>query len=58
MGRTVQLFVATSSVVGVGILVWRARKGAQAAVEQAEKMVANGPMVRDLRVVFQAPTKH
>ena len=45
-GRKVSLLLGTSSVLIFGLFRWRARKRAEAAAEEAEKMVAEGAMVR------------
>lgn len=47
VSRPVQiLFGASSSFIIISLLTWRARKRAQSAVDRAEEMVAEGPMVK------------
>lgn len=49
--RLTVLAVGTSSLVVFGLLRWRARKRARVAAEQAEKMIADGAMVRHRRSI-------
>lgn len=55
MVRAVVAVVGTSTLACMGLLVWRARKGAKAAMEQTEKMVADGPLVRCIGMLTLCP---
>lgn len=45
-GRSLSVVLGASSILLLGFTTWRARKRGRTAAEQAEAMVADGPMVR------------